>query len=130
MNDSFGTSKSRLRIYPESATPVTQRHARPPLDDAKPATGTILDQKDALVSNHSHESTLSDRQQRELDRITGVGAPKSVEVSMSQIVPLLLDAAGSDRGWLQDFANDTVRIDADLYEVLLAYKQFRECDAA
>ena len=66
-----------------------------------------------------------DRRQLELDRITGVAEPKTVSVSLHQIVPLLIDAANNDRAWLNDFAEDTVRIDADLYDVLLAYQQFR-----
>lgn len=68
----------------------------------------------------------SDRRERELDRLAGAAAAKTVSVSLVKIVPLLIDAANNDRAWLSDFADDTVRIDADLYDVLLAYQQFRD----
>ena len=64
----------------------------------------------------------NDRRQRELDRLTGVAQPKTVALTVGQIVPLLIDAMEKDRAWLGDFAQDTVRIDADLYDVLLAYQ--------
>lgn len=75
-------------------------------------------------------ASRTDRTQRELDRIAGVSEPKTVSVSLGEIVPLLIDAAESDRAWLSDFADDAVRIDADLYEVLLAYRQLRQRPAA
>jgi hypothetical protein len=43
---------------------------------------------------------------------------------------LLMDAAEKNRLWLNDFADETVQIDADLYEVLLAYERMRRRDAA
>lgn len=67
----------------------------------------------------------SDRKERELDRLSGTAAPKTVSIALEKIVPLLIDAASNDRAWLNDFAEDTVRIDADLYEVLLAYQRMR-----
>lgn len=72
----------------------------------------------------------SDRSERELDRITGTAEPKFVSISLGKIVPLLIDAAEGDRAWLADFADDSVRIDADLYDVLLAYQQLRRRTAA
>ena len=51
-------------------------------------------------------------------------------VALSAIVPLLVDAVENDRAWLKDFADEPVRIDADLYEVLLAYQQLRQRPAA
>ncbi|TWU38401.1 hypothetical protein [Novipirellula artificiosorum] len=75
-------------------------------------------------------STKADRQQRELDRLTGVAAPRTVDVSLKQLVPLLMDAARSKRTWLQDFADDSVRIDSDLYDVLLAYQHYCRQEAA
>ncbi len=75
-------------------------------------------------------STTSDRHERELDRITGTAEPKTVSIPMGKIVPLLIDAAKNDRAWLNDFADDMVRIDADLYDVLLAYQQMRRPVAA
>lgn len=72
----------------------------------------------------------SDRRERELDRISGTAAPKTVAVPLGKIVPLLMDAVSNDRAWLNDFAEDTIRIDADLYDVLLAYQQIQTRDAA
>ncbi len=58
----------------------------------------------------------------ELDRITGTGDAKTVSIPLSQMTRLLIDATESNRTWLADFADDRVKIDADLYEVLLAYQ--------
>ncbi len=71
-------------------------------------------------------TTNADRTERELDRISGIAEPKTVSVALGQIVPLLIDAAENDRAWLSDFADDSVQIDADLYDVLLAYRQLRQ----
>jgi hypothetical protein len=65
------------------------------------------------------------RCQQELDRIAGAAEPRTVRLSLGQVVPLLIDAVQSDRAWLADFADDTIQVDADLYEVLLAYQQLR-----
>jgi len=56
--------------------------------------------------------------------------PRRVEVSLADIAPVLADAINHQRGWLSDFSDDTVSIDADLYEVLLAYQQMRRLNAA
>jgi len=65
-----------------------------------------------------------------LDRAAGVAAPKSVSVPLAQVTHLLIDAAETNRSWLSAFADDVVRIDSDLYEVLLAYQTLREKAAA
>ena len=70
------------------------------------------------------------RQQRERDRITGTADPKTVSVPLGKIVPLLIDAAQSERAWLNDFSEDLVKIDADLYDVLLAYGDMTKRAAA
>ncbi len=77
-------------------------------------------------------SSHSVEQQRveEIDRISGTAAPRRVEVSLADIAPVIADAVSSGRGWLSDFADDTIQIDADLYEVLLAYQQMRRLNAA
>lgn len=66
------------------------------------------------------------RTERELDRISGTADPKTVSLPLGKLVPLLIDAVEQERAWLNDFAEDPVRIDADLYDVLLAYQQLRE----
>lgn len=67
---------------------------------------------------------------RELDRLAGTARPKTVSVSAGDLIPLLMDAAENDRTWLRDFADDPVRIDVDLYDVLLAYQQLSNQRAA
>ncbi len=75
-------------------------------------------------------SVASNRRERELDRLAGTADPKTVAVPLSKMVPLLLDAAQNDRSWLNDFADDLCRIDADLYEVMMAYSQMKNIAAA
>ena len=69
---------------------------------------------------------FDDRRQRELDRLSGTAEPKRVTLPVGKLVPLLLDAAQHQRTWLHDFADDPVQIDADLYDVLLAYQKLRQ----
>lgn len=113
MSNFDSTSRSSLRLYldslPNSPSEQTTADCRP--DD-------------------SIQQTRIDRQQRELDRLAGVSNPKTVSLTVGQIVPLLMDAMESNRAWLQDFADDTVRIDSDLYDVLLAYQQIIDRKAA
>ena len=52
-----------------------------------------------------------------------------VTVALSEVLPLLADAANSRRTWLEDFEDDEVTISADLYEVLLAYQYYRRPSA-
>jgi hypothetical protein len=58
----------------------------------------------------------------EMDRITGLAKPKTVSVPLALMTRLLIEASESNRTWLRDFKDDLVRIDSDLYEVLLAYQ--------
>lgn len=67
---------------------------------------------------------------RDLDRIAGVADAKTVSITLGQMVPLLIDAVEKNRLWLNDFSDEPVAIDADLYEVLLAYQRMRLRDAA
>ncbi len=48
-----------------------------------------------------------------------------VSVSTTDVLPLLLDAALANRAWIEDFAEDTIDIPQDMYEVLLAYRRYR-----
>ena len=48
---------------------------------------------------------------------------------LGEVLPLLLDAARSQRAWVDDFADDNISISSDLYEVLLAYQHFRRPSA-
>ncbi|MFG0261211.1 MAG: hypothetical protein ACF788_02330, partial [Novipirellula sp. JB048] len=78
--------ESKFRVVSESDNGVSKR--RPT--------------KRTLNAHHSE-----DRRQREFDRLTGVAAAKTVDVSLKQIVPLLIDAEKNNRTWLSDFAEDT-----------------------
>ena len=51
--------------------------------------------------------------------------PATVRVTLGEVLPLLADAAASDRTWLRDFATDEIEISADLHDVLQAYGHFR-----
>jgi len=53
----------------------------------------------------------------------------TINVPLTEVLPLLADAVRSDRTWLRDFADDEVTISMDLYEVLLAYQQYRRPSA-
>ena len=76
------------------------------------------------------DAGCSDRTRRELDRVSGTAKAKTVSVSVRSLIPLLVDAAERDRTWLRDFADDPVRIDVDLYDVLLAYQKLSQTKAA
>ena len=52
-------------------------------------------------------------------------APKMKRVRLKQIVRVLFDAVQTDRTWLSDFADDEVKISADLYEVLTMSRRLR-----
>lgn len=49
-----------------------------------------------------------------------------VMVRLGQILPLLIEAVETDRGWVQDFAAEKVAISTDLYELLRFYAHRRE----
>jgi hypothetical protein len=71
-----------------------------------------------------------DRRQRELDRLTGTAKAKTMQVEFGVFVKLLSQAMADDCTWLDDFADDTIKIDADLHEVLLTYQSMRHRGAA
>jgi len=54
---------------------------------------------------------------------------QSVTVSLGEVLPLLAEAAASQRTWLRDFADDELTISTDLYAVLLAYQHYRRPSA-
>ena len=49
----------------------------------------------------------------------------AVNITFSELTQILIDASGTDRTWLQDFADDEIGISSDLYEVLSAYRHLR-----
>ena len=48
----------------------------------------------------------------------------TVTVPLGDVFPPLLEALESDRTWPHDFADDEITISEDLYEVLLAFRQY------
>jgi hypothetical protein len=55
--------------------------------------------------------------------------PRTISLSLDEILPLLTDAVRSERTWLRDFADDEITISTDLYEVILAYQHCRRPSA-
>jgi hypothetical protein len=58
------------------------------------------------------------------DAATTLAEPE-VTVSLGEIAQILTDASHGRRAWLRDFADDQVRISADLHEVLQTYWNLR-----
>jgi hypothetical protein len=56
-------------------------------------------------------------------------ARETVRVPLGEILPLLMDAVQSNRTWVRDFDADEVTISMDLYEVVLAYQNYRRPSA-
>jgi hypothetical protein len=52
-------------------------------------------------------------------------APRQKKIRLKEILKVLADAVQHDRTWLSDFADDEVKISADLYEVLVTYRRLR-----
>jgi hypothetical protein len=51
--------------------------------------------------------------------------PPQVSVRLEDITQALQHAVRVDRTWLQDFADDEVKVSQDLYEVITAYLRVR-----
>lgn len=96
----------------------------------QPVRFPISGDDECIEQTTADETSLRRRTECELDRLSGTSEAKTVAVSLGMIVPLLIDAFEGDRAWLRDFADEAVRIDADLYDVLLAYQQLRGSAAA
>lgn len=52
-------------------------------------------------------------------------SPRTVTTTLSEVLPLLVEAVQSERTWLRDFGDDEITISMDLYEVILAYQHYR-----
>ncbi|RMF41061.1 MAG: hypothetical protein D6753_10395 [Planctomycetota bacterium] len=46
-----------------------------------------------------------------------------VPVAAGDALAILLHAARTNRAWLDDFADETIMVSRDLYELMLAYRQ-------
>jgi hypothetical protein len=51
--------------------------------------------------------------------------PATVKVALAELLPLVALAHRRNYLWLQDFLDDEVRISADLYDVLQAFRYHR-----
>ena len=58
-------------------------------------------------------------------RIASRRTSERVRVAAHDALPLLIHAALTDRAWLDDFADETLDISHDLYEVLLGYQRLQ-----
>ncbi len=56
---------------------------------------------------------------------TATIAEPEVSIRLEELTRILADAIIWDRTWIQDFAEDEVRISADLYDVLSLYSHLR-----
>jgi hypothetical protein len=56
-------------------------------------------------------------------------ARQMVTVPVGEVLPLLIEACRTKRGWLEDFSDDEITVSSDLYEVLLAYQHFHRPSA-
>lgn len=50
----------------------------------------------------------------------------TITLPLGDVLPLLADAVATRRTWLRDFEDDQITVSSDLYEVLLAYQQYRQ----
>ncbi len=53
------------------------------------------------------------------------GPSDRVEIRLQDFAAMMMDAAATDRAWVQDFQDDQMAIPRDLYEVMLAYQRMR-----
>jgi hypothetical protein len=56
-------------------------------------------------------------------------ARETVRVPLGDILPLLVEAVQANRAWPRDFYADEVTIPTDLYELVLAYRNYRRPSA-
>ena len=54
---------------------------------------------------------------------------ETVTVPLVDVISSLADAIKNNRMWLRDFENDEITIPADLYEVMLAYRDYCKSSA-
>lgn len=57
-------------------------------------------------------------------------SPETVCVNAGEVLALMLHAARTNRAWLSDFAEESIQISQDMYEVLLAYKRIAQSENA
>ena len=72
----------------------------------------------------------SSRTDRELDLITGLSERRRVSLPLAKVASILIDATKQNRAWMEDFKEDLVEMDSDLYEILMAHKNLPTRKAA
>jgi hypothetical protein len=85
-------------------------------------SGNGREQPASSRSTTRNSPAATDRQERELDRLAGTGPARTMKMPLGVMVPLLMQAAENNHAWLEDFAEDTVEIDSDLHQVLMAFQ--------
>ena len=103
--------------------------SKPILRIFRPETESNRDQASDIDSAPVSELEQMWREQ-ELDQLSGIADSKTVQIPLSKVVPLLLDASDNQRAWLDDFSDDLISMNSDLYEILLAYQQIKDRAAA
>ncbi|GIW98101.1 MAG: hypothetical protein KatS3mg111_1434 [Pirellulaceae bacterium] len=48
--------------------------------------------------------------------------PHRVPVAAGDVLAIMMHAARRNRAWISDFADETIHVSADFYELLLAYR--------
>ncbi len=56
---------------------------------------------------------------------TATVSEPEVSMTLEELTRILADAIIWDRSWLQDFADEEIRVSADLFEVLSTYGHMR-----
>lgn len=83
-----------------------------------------------LVSGPTDRSATTSQDSTNQQDAASLASSPLLPVAVRDLVPLLVDAFQTDRTWLKDFGREHIHVSADLYEILLAYQQYRRCDAA
>ncbi|MEM6470725.1 MAG: hypothetical protein AAF802_14295 [Planctomycetota bacterium] len=109
-----------------------------PYDESLPGTSPSVPAEDspnrsieeqdkplAVRTSNLRPAEFEPRWKRELDQITGNSPVKTRTVPLQNLVSLLIHAERFNRTWLKDFAEDTVTINSDLHDVLLAYAKMQ-----
>lgn len=54
---------------------------------------------------------------------TGNDRQQALRVSAGEVLALMMHAARTKRMWIDDFADETIFVSPDMYEVLVTYKR-------
>jgi hypothetical protein len=88
-----------------------------------------LSGKDCRTMSHPQLRVYTGPEHDTTDEPVTADHRHTVRLCWAEILPILADAIRCRRTWLRDFEDDEVTISSDLYEVLMAYQQFRRPSA-